>query len=75
LLCRNHHQMFDMDNLSIGEDLRIKYVDPERLDGPYSTMDEDMSVSIHGEKMRVPSDPRLRPDPMLIAARALDHSE
>lgn len=68
LLCSNHHRMFDSGNLSVTTDLRIEYVDPERSDGPYSAMDDEMSVAIHGKRMRLPRRQNLWPDPTLIAA-------
>jgi putative restriction endonuclease len=73
LLCSSHHRMFDWGNLDITPELTIEYSDPEKNDGPYSHMDDLMSVALHGEKMRLPLRPELRPDPLFIAARrALD---
>lgn len=69
LLCSTHHALFDADQLTVTEDFHVEYVDPEKQQTPYSEADERVSVELHRKLLRLPSDQRLRPDPLLIRQR------
>lgn len=69
LLCSNHHEMFDANWLRVGEDFKIKYSDMAREHGPYSPMDESVSVKLHGKSMTLPKNKKLWPDPTKIRER------
>ncbi len=69
LLCSNHHEMFDADWLRLGEDFKIQYTDMARKHGPYSPMDEALSINFHGKVMKLPSSKKHWPDPKKIRRR------
>ncbi len=69
LLCSNHHEMFDGPWLVLGEDFKIQYTDMAREHGPYSPMDEALSIKLHGKTMVLPKDKKLWPDPEKIRTR------
>ncbi len=69
LLCSNHHELFDAGDITVTEDFRIEYRDPDMKDGPYSDMDEVVTVKLHGQKMRLPEQKKLWPDPDFIRER------
>lgn len=69
LLCSNHHEMFDNGWIEITEGYHIVYTDMERVHAPYSAMDEAFSVKLHGNRLRLPSNRALWPDPAGIRER------
>jgi putative restriction endonuclease len=79
LLCSNHYELFDSRMpgsgheprywLQIGEDFKIQYADMDRKHGPYSSMDEAVSVKLHGKPMTLPKDKKLWPNPEKIRKR------
>lgn len=69
LLCSNHHEMFDADWLRVSEDFKIHYTDMPRQHGPYSSVDEILSVKLNGKNMTLPERKKLWPDPDKIRQR------
>lgn len=61
LVCPNHHKLIGLQCFEIGPDLKLKYYDPDELDGPYTISDRQASIDLHNKKLRLPADPKLRP--------------
>ena len=62
LLNRNHHKLFDSGLITFDQNLKLVYSDPEEEDGPYSEIDRDLSVRLHGTRLRLPNPISLQPN-------------
>ena len=69
LLCSSHHRMFDAGIITVSRSFKMVYCDTKMKDGPYSEMDKNLSVALHGKKIRLPKDRRHWPSPDLLRAR------
>lgn len=69
LLCASHHRLFDREMISLRPDLRVRYYDPEGLDGRYRKVDKAFSLATHGRSLRVPRKEMHRPDPANVRER------
>ena len=54
LLNNFHHSLFDQGIITITDDYKIIYSDPEMDDGPYSEYDKLLTVNLHMKKMLLP---------------------
>jgi putative restriction endonuclease len=61
LLCSTHHRLLDSGYLTLTHSFRVAYSDPKCADGTYSSTDKYISSKLHGRKMNLPTDKRLRP--------------
>jgi len=61
LLNSLHHSLFDKDWITIDLQHRIHFSDPEMEAEPYSVFDKQISVALHGKKMRLPRNHNLAP--------------
>lgn len=69
LLCANHHKVFDRNILKIAEDYTVHYTNkPISLNG-YTAADKSLTVSIDKQKIRLPKQTSLYPDPTWIKFR------
>ncbi|AWT12236.1 HNH endonuclease [Stutzerimonas frequens] len=66
LLNSLHHRLFDRGWITITEDHRIWFSDPQMEAEPYSTFDRSVSVDLHNKKMRLPRNIALSPSPELL---------
>jgi putative restriction endonuclease len=69
LLCASHHRLFDREVISLGQDLRMRYYDPEGLDGRYRKVDRAFTLTFDGKRLRRPPDRLHRPDPENVRQR------
>ncbi|WP_026966548.1 HNH endonuclease [Algoriphagus terrigena] len=56
LLCANHHLLYDTGILSVNNEYKISYLDPDEEMKPYSKMDRALTSSLHEKKMNLPED-------------------
>ena len=61
LLNSVHHKLFDEGFVTLTNDFRIWYTDPDLKDGPYSKYDILMSANLHGQSMKMPKLDIMRP--------------
>jgi putative restriction endonuclease len=61
LLNSLHHSLFDNDWITIDLDHLIHFSDPEMTAEPYTAFDKQISVELHGKKMRLPKNLELAP--------------
>lgn len=57
LLNSFHHSLFDQGLITITDDHKIYFFDPEMSDGPYSDFDEMLTVGLHMKPMNLPKNP------------------
>lgn len=61
LLNSVHHKLFDEGLVTVTNDYRIWYIDPELKDGSYTEYDLLLSANLHGKVMRMPVSSIMRP--------------
>ena len=54
LLTSFHHSLFDQAMITITDDYRIVFYDPDMDEGPYSEYDKLLTVNLHLKKMMLP---------------------
>ncbi len=68
-LCAIHHRFFDKGLIVISPEYQIEFYDPDGKDGPYSAMDEALSLAFHGKPLHLPKNPQLHPRRELLKER------
>ena len=61
LLNCNHHRLFDKGLITFDKDFRLVYADSQEEDGPYTAADKELTVSLHGQRLRLPTNPAHTP--------------
>lgn len=61
LLCANHHKLYDSGWLNITAEFLVSYWDADQELGYSSAADDHACTCRHGQKLRLPEDPRLHP--------------
>jgi len=61
LLNSFHHSLFDRGLMTIADDYRIVFYDPDMQEGAYSEYDEILTANLHLKKMMLPSNKNHRP--------------
>lgn len=62
LLSSVHHRLFDNGRITIDEEYRIQFDDPDMLNGtPYSEYDRLLTLDLHGNRIHLPPDENHRP--------------
>ena len=54
LLCAVHHSLFDSNWISVSNTNKINFSDMAMADGPYSTMDLNLTVRLNNKKLHLP---------------------
>lgn len=62
LLCSTHHKLFDNGYITINQNYTIDYFDNEEKSGEYTNYDRLMTVSFHGQTMKLPNDKKHLPN-------------
>jgi putative restriction endonuclease len=73
LLCSLHHRLFDAGLITISTSWEVVYYDPEMKDGPYSDVDKQMTVNLHGKKAHLPANALLRPSIQFLTDHHTQH--
>jgi len=71
LLCSTHHALFDANTLAITANATIACNLPT---GRWSDVNRRAALLLHGQGISLPSDPKLRPTPEVLAYRAKLHA-
>lgn len=65
VLCATHHRLFDLGYITLDDELRVVYSDPEAIDGDYSQSDRECTSMLHHSPAHFGS-AELRPQPEML---------
>jgi len=61
LLCATHHKFFDNELITLANDYKIEYFDPDGVEDDLSPADQQLTTDLHGRPANLPDDSKLRP--------------